>query len=172
MQNSAYLHVENPRGLFAFTSHSLWFVSYYLHISYANQLFLNSLLPFGCAEQECVPVILSDQVELPFQNIVDYRQISIKWPSTRIGPELLDYLESIPDNDIEDMIAQGRKVRCLWVYAPESESCSAFTGIMWELQKKVTQFHQSTETFWLHNGSIVNRDLVEFSKWKPPLPLP
>ncbi|XP_022894261.1 probable glucuronosyltransferase GUT1 isoform X1 [Olea europaea var. sylvestris] len=121
---------------------------------------------------ECVPVILSDQVELPFQNIVDYRQISIKWPSTRIGPELLDYLESIPDNDIEDMIAQGRKVRCLWVYAPESESCSAFTGIMWELQKKVTQFHQSTETFWLHNGSIVNRDLVEFSKWKPPLPLP
>lgn len=47
-------------------------------------------------EQECVPVILSDQVELPFQNVVDYAQISIKWPSTRIGKELLDYLESIP----------------------------------------------------------------------------
>lgn len=46
--------------------------------------------------QECVPVILSDQVELPFQNVVDYTQISIKWPSTRIGPELLQYLESIP----------------------------------------------------------------------------
>lgn len=46
--------------------------------------------------QECVPVILSDEVELPFQNVVDYTQISIKWPSTRIGPELLQYLESIP----------------------------------------------------------------------------
>ena len=46
--------------------------------------------------QECVPVILSDEVELPFQNVVDYTRISIKWPSTQIGPELLQYLESIP----------------------------------------------------------------------------
>lgn len=78
----------------------------------------------------------------------------------------------LADKNIEEMIARGRRVRCLWVYAPESESCSAFSGILWELQKKVRQFHQSAETFWLHNGTIVNRDLVEFSKWKPPMPLP
>ncbi|KAG7943077.1 hypothetical protein I3843_15G021200 [Carya illinoinensis] len=121
---------------------------------------------------ECIPVILSDQIELPFQNAIDYTQISIKWPSTQIGPQLLDYLESIPDEHIEKMIAHGKHVRCLWVYAPESVSCSALHGIMWELQRKVRQFHQSAETFWLHNGSIVNRNLVEFSNWKPPLPLP
>lgn len=46
--------------------------------------------------QECVPVILSDQAELPFQNVIDYTQISIKWPASRIGPELFEYLESIP----------------------------------------------------------------------------
>jgi putative beta-1,4-xylosyltransferase IRX10 len=46
--------------------------------------------------QECVPVILSDQVELPFQNVIDYTEISIKWPSSRISIELLDYLQSIP----------------------------------------------------------------------------
>ncbi|KAK1394479.1 putative beta-1,4-xylosyltransferase IRX10 [Heracleum sosnowskyi] len=121
---------------------------------------------------ECVPVILSDQVELPFQNVVDYTQISIKWPSTRIGRELLEYLESIPDKEIEGMIARGREVRCLWVYSPDSEPCSAFSGILWELQRKVRQFHQSTETFWLHNGSVVDRNLMEFNKWKPPMPLP
>uniref|UniRef100_A0A2N9GRY2 Exostosin GT47 domain-containing protein n=1 Tax=Fagus sylvatica TaxID=28930 RepID=A0A2N9GRY2_FAGSY len=121
---------------------------------------------------ECVPVILSDQIELPFQNVIDYTQISIKWPSTQIGPQLLEYLESIPDEDIERMIAHGRQIRCLWVYAPESEPCSAFHGIMWELQRKVRQFHQSAETFWLHNGSIVNRNLVQFSNWKPPMLLP
>ncbi|XP_051139949.1 probable glucuronosyltransferase Os02g0520750 [Andrographis paniculata] len=121
---------------------------------------------------ECVPVVLSDQVELPFQDVVDYTQVSIKWPSSRIGTQLLDYLESIPDKSIEEMIAKGRQVRCLWVYSPESEPCSAFRGILWELQKKVRRFHQSAETFWLHNGSIVNRDLIEFSKWKPPMPLP
>ncbi|KAI9097964.1 hypothetical protein K1719_025735 [Acacia pycnantha] len=121
---------------------------------------------------ECVPVILSDQVELPFQNVIDYSQISIKWPSSRIGAELLQYLESIPDEDIEAIIARGRQVRCLWVYASDLAPCSAMRGIMWELQRKVRQFHQSAETFWLHNGSIVNRNLVEFSKWDLPVPLP
>ncbi|XP_059630564.1 probable glycosyltransferase At5g25310 [Cornus florida] len=121
---------------------------------------------------ECVPVIISDHAELPFQNVIEYTQISIKWPWNRIGPQLLEYLESIPDEDIERMIAHGRQVRCLWVYAPESEPCSAFNGIMWELQRKVRQFHQSSETFWLHNGSTVNRNLVEFNQWKPPTPLP
>ncbi|XP_004292559.1 PREDICTED: probable glucuronosyltransferase Os02g0520750 [Fragaria vesca subsp. vesca] len=121
---------------------------------------------------ECVPVILSDEVELPFQNVVDYTQISIKWPSTRIGPELLQYLESIPDEIIEGMISHGRQVRCLWAYASESASCSAMHAILWELQRKVRLFHQSTETFWLHDGSIVNRNLVKFSDWRPPMPLP
>lgn len=121
---------------------------------------------------ECVPVILSDQVELPFQNVIDYTQISIKWPSSLIGFELLEYLASIPDEVIEHMIARGRQVRCLWVYAPDSEPCSAMRAIIWELQRKVRQFQQSAETFWLHNGSIVNRNLVEFTNWKPPMPLP
>ncbi|KAH7525190.1 hypothetical protein FEM48_Zijuj06G0198800 [Ziziphus jujuba var. spinosa] len=121
---------------------------------------------------ECVPVILSDQIELPFQNVIDYTQISIKWPSDHIGPQLLEYLESIPDEAIENMISNGRKVRCLWVYAPESAPCSAMQGIMWELQRKVRQFHHSAETFWLHNGSIMNRNFVKFSDWKPPMPLP
>ncbi|XP_010911715.1 probable glucuronoxylan glucuronosyltransferase F8H isoform X2 [Elaeis guineensis] len=123
-------------------------------------------------DKECVPVILSDQVELPFQNVIDYTQISIKWPSTRIGTQLLEYLESIPDEEIEGMLAHGRQVRCLWVYAPETERCSAMVGIMWELQRKVRRFHQSAETFWLHNRTIVNRDLVEFQNWRTPIPLP
>ncbi|XP_026393202.1 probable glucuronoxylan glucuronosyltransferase F8H [Papaver somniferum] len=121
---------------------------------------------------ECVPVILSDQVELPFQDVVDYSQISIKFPSTHIGPQLLEYLESIPDKEIDAMIARGRQIRCLYAYGPETEPCSAFVGILWELQKRVRQFHQSTETFWLHNGSIINRNFVQFHEWKPPMPLP
>ncbi|XP_062218605.1 probable beta-1,4-xylosyltransferase IRX10 isoform X3 [Phragmites australis] len=121
---------------------------------------------------ECVPVILSDEVELPFQNVIDYSKISIKWPSSRIGPELLGYLESIPDERIEEMIGRGREMRCMWVYAVDAEPCSAMSGILWELQRKVRRFHQSPETFWLHNRSIVNRDLVEFHSWRSPVPLP
>uniref|UniRef100_M8B7X8 Exostosin-1c n=1 Tax=Aegilops tauschii TaxID=37682 RepID=M8B7X8_AEGTA len=100
---------------------------------------------------ECVPVLLSDEVELPFQNVIDYTEISIKWPSSKIGPELFQYLESIPvllgraskpwnfhaEERIEEMIARGREVRCMWVYALDTEPCSAMTAIMWELQRKV-----------------------------------
>jgi len=120
---------------------------------------------------ECVPVILSDEVELPFQNVIDYSEISIKWPSSRIG-ELFEYLESIPDERIEEMIGRGREIRCLWVYAADTEPCSAMSAILSELQRKVRRFHQSPETFWLHNRSIVNRDLVEFHSWRTSVPLP
>ncbi|XP_047067928.1 probable glucuronosyltransferase Os03g0107900 [Lolium rigidum] len=121
---------------------------------------------------ECVPVLLSDEVELPFQNVIDYTEISIKLPSSKIGPELFQYLESIPEERVEEMIARGREMRCMWVYGPDTEPCSAMTAIMWELQRKVRRFHQSAQTFWLHNRSIVNRDLVEFHQWRTPVPLP
>lgn len=121
---------------------------------------------------ECVPVILSDEMELPFQNVLDYREFSIKWPSTRISEELLDYLESIPDVDIERMLARGRAVRCLFVYGSEEKGCTAMLGILWELQRKVRLFHQSTETFWLHNGTLVNRNFSPMTSWLPPLRVP
>lgn len=41
-------------------------------------------------------MIISDYAELPFQNVIDYTQLSIKWPWNRIGSELLEYLESVP----------------------------------------------------------------------------
>ncbi|KAK9072200.1 hypothetical protein SSX86_008632 [Deinandra increscens subsp. villosa] len=150
-----FLHLRNAKFCLAPRGESSWTLRFY------ESFFV-----------ECVPVLLSDHAELPFQNVVDYSQISIKWPSSRIGNQLLEYLESIPDKRIEEMIARGRKLRCLWVYAPDSEPCSAFSAILWELQRKTRRFHHSPETFWLHNGSIVNRDLVEFYKWKPPMPLP
>ena len=183
-------------------NHSLWSD---LSSLYPNILFSPNNLAYVLRNivvllvQECVPVLLSDHAELPFQNVIDYAQVSIKWPSSRIGPELLDYLASIPgnncfffvtmsfdllqilkhgmslsltDRDIEGMISRGRKIRCLFVYGPDSAPCSAVKGILWELQRKARHFQQSTETFWLHNGSVVNRELVHFSSWRPPMPLP
>lgn len=117
-------------------------------------------------------MILSDEIELPYQNVLDYGEFSIKWPSSRINEELLAYLRSIPEYEIERMLARGRTVRCLFTYAPESEGCTAMTGILWELQRKVRVFHQHHHSFWLHNASLVNQDLVKFLDWIPPFPVP
>ncbi|KAF8411684.1 hypothetical protein HHK36_004242 [Tetracentron sinense] len=168
-----FQHLRNAKFCLAPRGESSWTLRFYeSYFVVSLSLSLSIYIYIYIYKCECVPVILSDQAELPFQNVIDYTHISIKWPSMLIGPQLLEYLQSIPDEDIEGMIARGRQVRCLWVYAPETEPCSAMHGILWELQRKVRQFHQSTETFWLQNGSIVNRNLVQFHNWKPPMPLP
>lgn len=150
-----YKHLRNAKFCLAPRGESSWTLRFY------EAFFV-----------ECVPVILSDEVELPFQNVLDYSEFSIKWPSSRINEELLSYLRSIPEHDIEKMVARGRAVRCLFAYAPDSEGCTAMTGILWELQRKVRAFHQHHHTFWLHNTSLVNQDLVQFSDWTPPFPVP
>lgn len=45
------------------------------------------------------------------------------------------------DKRIEEMLARGRKLRCLWVYGPN------FSRILWELQKKTRQFHSQVKHF-------------------------
>lgn len=62
-------------------------------------------------------MILSDEVELPFQNVIDYSEISIKWPSSRIGPELLGYLESIPGENLSSfffLLTVEKCHLCIW----------------------------------------------------------
>ncbi|KAF0895649.1 hypothetical protein E2562_013936 [Oryza meyeriana var. granulata] len=112
---------------------------------------------------ECVPVILSDEVELPFQNVIDYTEVSIKWPGSKIGPELLEYLESIPDGRVEEMIGRGREMRCLWVYAPDTERCSAMSAIMWELQRKRKLLGKH-----LRCNAVSEIDLYKFAPWDLP----
>lgn len=103
-----FQHLGNSKFCLTPRGESSWTLRFYesffvVSLSFSNTCtqafwgwwsYSNLLLFFH--EQECVPVILSDQVELPFQNVIDYTEISIKWPSTSIGPELLDYLASIP----------------------------------------------------------------------------
>nr|XP_043606435.1 probable glucuronoxylan glucuronosyltransferase F8H isoform X2 [Erigeron canadensis] len=78
-----FLHLRNAKFCLAPRGESSWTLRFY------ESFFV-----------ECVPVLLSDHAELPFQNVVDYSRVSIKWPSSRIGTQLLDYLESIPGNSL------------------------------------------------------------------------
>ena len=80
-------------------NHSLWSDLYHLFSQTFNNLAYVLINIVILVVQECVPVLLSDHAELPFQNVIDYAQVSIKWPSSRIGAELLDYLASVPGNN-------------------------------------------------------------------------
>jgi len=64
----------------------------------------------------CIPVILSDEFEMPFQDLVDWPKLSIKWPTDQIGPALLDHLRSIPLSRVADMKRQLELASCYFDY--------------------------------------------------------
>eukprot|EP00439_Symbiodinium_sp_Y106_P069193 s301_g11.t2 len=62
----------------------------------------------------CIPVIISDFLDVPFQNVVDWPALSIKWPEDKVGPELLSYLRSIPLERIAKMKQKLEEAACFF----------------------------------------------------------
>eukprot|EP00397_Hematodinium_sp_SG-2012_P032087 GEMP01034131.1.p1 GENE.GEMP01034131.1~~GEMP01034131.1.p1 ORF type:complete len:439 (+),score=94.94 GEMP01034131.1:418-1734(+) len=63
----------------------------------------------------CVPVVLSDYYQIPFEQLFDVREFVIKWPTARIH-ELHNYLRELPMERIETMVAAAKRVRCWYLY--------------------------------------------------------
>ncbi|KAF4707517.1 hypothetical protein FOZ63_025406 [Perkinsus olseni] len=66
---------------------------------------------------DCIPVILSDFLELPFEQLFDVTQATIKWPQDDVE-NLYRYLKTIPKDTIEGYRAAGRALRCWYTYPP------------------------------------------------------
>eukprot|EP00927_Polykrikos_kofoidii_P060795 TRINITY_DN55706_c0_g1_i1.p1 TRINITY_DN55706_c0_g1~~TRINITY_DN55706_c0_g1_i1.p1 ORF type:complete len:613 (+),score=54.83 TRINITY_DN55706_c0_g1_i1:201-2039(+) len=64
----------------------------------------------------CIPVILSDNFEMPFQELVDWPSLSLKWPEDRVGPELLAHLRSIPLTRVAEMKQRLDEASCYFDY--------------------------------------------------------
>ena len=75
-----------------------------------------SLRLFESVFAGCVPVMLSDLWELPFEDWLDTSRFVIKWPTTRINTELLDYLRSLPDEVVRGYQEAAEEARCWWLH--------------------------------------------------------
>jgi len=90
----------------------------------------------------CIPVIISDEVVLPFGDFIDWSEIVIKWPTHQL-PFLIDYLFDFyrknPEKT-ENIRDQIRKARCWLNYHSEDPTCSPYRAIQLLLQRKKMAF--------------------------------
>ncbi|KAK3244203.1 hypothetical protein CYMTET_46175, partial [Cymbomonas tetramitiformis] len=61
----------------------------------------------------CIPLILADNIELPFQDFIDYSKISIKWPMNRIDNSLIEYLHGVHSLFVSAPLARADAFRHL-----------------------------------------------------------
>ena len=81
----------------------------------------------------CIPVILNDEYELPFEHFLSTSQFAIKWPMRVVDDTLIDYLKSIPDAKRNFLQETGQHVMC-WYFWPASK----MTG-EWMYKKKLRE---------------------------------
>ncbi|CAE7364285.1 BRIX1 [Symbiodinium natans] len=62
----------------------------------------------------CIPVIISDFLDVPFQNVIDWPALSIKWPEDQVGLELLAYLRSFSLERIAQMKRRLEEAACFF----------------------------------------------------------
>eukprot|EP00397_Hematodinium_sp_SG-2012_P014661 GEMP01014912.1.p2 GENE.GEMP01014912.1~~GEMP01014912.1.p2 ORF type:complete len:304 (+),score=35.92 GEMP01014912.1:944-1855(+) len=102
----------------------------------------------------CIPVILSDELTMPFQDIVDWPSLSIKVPRSTNLTELYYRLKAIPVKKRKAMKASLEHYSCWFVYSNWENECSPLTAMMRYLGKKSRELqsvgdpYTRTPRFW------------------------
>jgi len=118
----------------------------------------------------CIPVMISDKWELPFEDFLDVTRFVIKWPSTQIGPQLLSYLRSLPDSVVQNYMDEAERIRCWYFYPPKKldvrahlqrqhrvcpaeDGQDAFRGILRILQRRLRRSRTSSKAFYFKDAN-------------------
>lgn len=93
----------------------------------------------------CVPVILSDELTVPFQSEIDWRSLSIQVPTTMDMMELHVKLQSFSLGRLKTMYRKIADARCWFDYSQgwgdegDKPGCSPYQGLLTALEHRVAQ---------------------------------
>eukprot|EP00400_MALV-I_sp_L67-5_P000259 gene259-750_t len=112
----------------------------------------------------CIPVILSDNYGVPFTDLIDWSQFSIKWPMHKVSIELYDYLRSRPISVIKQMKERVDNIACMFdyhrTYEKPNQHCSPYKGMISTLERRKKAFEPRLPDFWAPMAELADFPFV------------
>ncbi|KAF4712084.1 hypothetical protein FOZ63_008318, partial [Perkinsus olseni] len=87
------------------------------------------------AYSRCIPVILSDDVRLPFTQWIDWSSIAVKWPMDKADVRLYEYLSNLSEAFVRNM-HRAVDVHACWFdwHHVDWYGCGPYAGLLRTLQ--------------------------------------
>eukprot|EP00939_MAST-03C_sp_MAST-3C-sp1_P000034 g34.t1 len=95
----------------------------------------------------CIPVIIADNIELPFEQYVDYRAFTVKVLDADVD-KLDTILRNIPPGVVEEKQQALARVAQHFVYSDHVADGDAFDLVLWKLWSKVRRLRPSANCAW------------------------
>jgi hypothetical protein len=96
----------------------------------------------------CIPVIMSDEYELPFWEEIDWPSLSIRWPEGVANETLVDFLGSFGQESVREMKARVDATACWFDWYSTDPSCSPLLAITRALERRKERFPRYHGHFW------------------------
>ena len=95
----------------------------------------------------CIPVVMADEIEFPYENSLDWTKLSVKIAEADVN-KTLEILRGIPQEVIEEKREAIDKVWRMVAWQKPTKPGDAFHSVMKELEGKKRRMKLSSYTFW------------------------
>ena len=95
----------------------------------------------------CVPVVIADNIEFPFENEVDYTSFVVKIPEKEVD-DIEQTLRSMPDEELERRRQIMDDIWLSYTYQRPPQKGDAFHFVMQELARKRKKFKNAHSATW------------------------